>query len=65
MAKTPTEVLMETMEDFSRSEPLHVVIVYLNEADEIDVRTNHMDYIMLAGIGSYLQAYANRKIQEP
>ncbi|HEY1646327.1 MAG TPA: hypothetical protein VGF75_08290 [Candidatus Saccharimonadales bacterium] len=60
--QSPSEVCMEALEDFSRAEPTHVLIVYLNSANEIIIKSNSMDYVMVAGIGSYLQARANHRM---
>jgi hypothetical protein len=39
-SKSPTEYLVEAMEDFSRSEPREFILVWSNEENEIVVRSN-------------------------
>jgi hypothetical protein len=38
--KSPTEYLVEAMEDFNRSEPQEFILVWANEENEVVVRSN-------------------------
>lgn len=48
--ETPTEVLIQTIEDFSRSEPTHLLILYLNEAGDLVYRSNIDSVIIRIGL---------------
>ena len=38
--RTPTKVLLDCLEDFGRSEPLEVVVCWINEAGDLMVTGN-------------------------
>lgn len=38
--ESPSQILIETLEDFSRSEPTHLLILYINEQGDLVYRSN-------------------------
>ena len=38
--KSATQIVLETMEEFSRSEPRQIVILFTNEDDQLVIKTN-------------------------